>query len=204
VSLIRDHQKLSVLITMFCVGLIFSLVTTSPKSPATTTITPKAALTTYFSRVNDDLSSCTNSLITVKKELAVTTGPTANKESFRALYVIAKQAQGLCSHFRNPDLANLSMVRAPTSLRSLSAFSSDALWWASIDVPKVLKDLEFFAKHPRMNTPIANLITDSHNADAAAQVLRHDAGQAARQVNIKNDIGDQFLFWDITLSSTSA
>lgn len=168
---------------------------TSTQGPAASA---GAALSAYFTQVNNDLSLCVAGIGATQLELAQALKTTATSSDDVNLYTEAKKAEGPCDTTQNNDLLNLGTLSPPSGYASLSNFSLDAQIWADSDSVTVLKDTEAIANNPGSTADAGNLITDSQAADGDGQALVTAAASAATQAGVKNIGGNMILTWGLS------
>jgi hypothetical protein len=102
----------------------------------------------------------------------------------------------------NNDILNLGTDNPPNGYATLSSFSSDISVWADQEDQGVIIDVGKVANSNGNSTQdVANLISDSQQADADANALMGELSTAAKQAGVRNFTNLGLPIWGITQKS---
>ena len=102
----------------------------------------------------------------------------------------------------NNDILNLGNDNPPNGYPTLSSITSDIQVWADQDNQGVIIDVGKVANSNGTSTQdVANLISDSQQADSDAKAIESELATAANQAGVKNFSGLGLPIWGITQKS---
>jgi len=177
--------------------------TTSAASSSTSTATPDpAALSSYLSEAQTKVTNCVSLVNLVQYDMRVVLSGSATGSDLVTLYQDASRAKPACSY----SITTFSNFSTPIDLSAYPSLTSAAVaddfagflhQWAESDNQKVLSDIETLANDPGSTSAIANLLTDSQQADADGAALQSAARAAAALAGIKGYKGLGLTPWDL-------